>query len=187
MPTAASRRSASLRADSPRRPRCRTSTSAIWSKTVITGLRLVDGSWKIIAICPPRTSRIADSGRASRSGRRIAPAASDTARQRQQAHERQRGHRLAAAGLAQQCEGLARAQPNDTPSTGRSAASRAWWVTFSPRTASSSVALARCWGILRGLSSGRFGISNGERAALAARCHCCMARCHPGTPAGAQW
>ena len=56
----------------------------------------------------PRTSRIADSGSASRScpSSRTAPA-DDAAGIGQQAHDRQRGHRFAAAGLAQQREGLA--------------------------------------------------------------------------------
>ena len=41
--------------------------SAIWSPTLKTGLRLVIGSWKIIAMSLPRTLRISSSERASRS------------------------------------------------------------------------------------------------------------------------
>ena len=76
MPTAASRRHASARAASPRRPWA-ASASAICAPTLITGLRLVDGSWKIMPMRPPRTRRIAASGSASRSSppRRTLPAA----------------------------------------------------------------------------------------------------------------
>ena len=41
--------------------------SAIWSPTRITGFRLVDGSWKIMPMRPPRTKRMRDSGSASTS------------------------------------------------------------------------------------------------------------------------
>ena len=41
--------------------------SAIWRPTVCTGLSAVSGSWKIIAISPPRTERIRDSSAVSRS------------------------------------------------------------------------------------------------------------------------
>ena len=47
--------------------------SATWSPTVMTGLRLVIGSWKIIEISLPRTARIASSSSAvsSRPWKRI--------------------------------------------------------------------------------------------------------------------
>ena len=51
------------------------SASAIWKPTVSTGLRLVIGSWKIIAISLPRTLRISSSRSASRSR----PSSSDAA------------------------------------------------------------------------------------------------------------
>ncbi len=43
-------------------PRCRTTLSAICVPMVSTGLRLVIGSWKIIAILWPRSARIASIG-----------------------------------------------------------------------------------------------------------------------------
>ena len=66
----------------------------IWSPTVKSGLRLVIGSWKIIAISRPRMARICLSGSVARSS--TAPslvavedrAADDAARRRQQAHDR---------------------------------------------------------------------------------------------------
>ncbi len=63
IPTASSSSTARLRAAAPRSPAWRSSTSPIWAPTVRTGFRLVAGSWKIIAMRPPRTLRIAASGR----------------------------------------------------------------------------------------------------------------------------
>ena len=73
----AARSSASLRPP----PRCRSNTSAIWEPMVKAGLRLVIGSWKIIAILSPRSLAISRSERpaisvprnASRADERTAP------------------------------------------------------------------------------------------------------------------
>ena len=67
MRTRSNRRSTSVSAWAWLMPRCRRSTSAIWNPIFSTGFRLVIGSWKIMPISPPRTSRIASSSRVSRS------------------------------------------------------------------------------------------------------------------------
>ena len=88
--------------------RCRRRPSAIWSPTVNTGLSDVIGSWKIMAM------RVAADRRASRprpaSGgpslpNRISPPAGYARRRGHEAHDRERGHALAAAGLADDAEG----------------------------------------------------------------------------------
>ncbi len=110
MPTASSSSSTRLRAAAPRRALWRSITSRTWRPTVSTGLRAVEGSWKIIATRLPRTARIAASGSASRSWPvepHLAPG--DARHLRQQAQDGERGHRLAAARLAHQREALARA------------------------------------------------------------------------------
>ena len=76
------------------------------------GLSEVIGSWKIMAISPPRTRRI------SRSLKRREVAAREPDRSRrcsaprlgQEAHDRQRRHRLAGAGLAGDAQRLAAAR-----------------------------------------------------------------------------
>ena len=112
MPTASSSSSgARARGRRPLWPRWRSITSMICRPTVSTGLSEVAGSWKIIATRRPRTARIATSGSASRScssSRTEPPAMRPAARQ--QAHDRQRGHRLAAARFADQREALAAPQ-----------------------------------------------------------------------------
>jgi hypothetical protein len=65
--TSSRSRSVSASAAAASMPRWRRRTSATWNPTVRTGLRLVMGSWKIMPIAPPRTSRIAASSSASRS------------------------------------------------------------------------------------------------------------------------
>ena len=78
------------------------------------GFRLVIGSWKIMPISAPRSLRMSVSSawRDRRISRRDAEA--DLAarypsrRMRNQAHDRQAGHRLAGAGFADEREGLAR-------------------------------------------------------------------------------
>ena len=67
MPTLASSSTAICAASRLPLPWCSTIASAIWSPTLNTGLRLVMGSWKIIAMSLPRTSRISSSLSASRS------------------------------------------------------------------------------------------------------------------------
>ncbi len=81
MPTARSSRSASSRALLPERPRWVASTSPICCATVSTGLRLVAGSWKIMAMSRPRTSRICASVScsSSRSSSRTLPPATKPA------------------------------------------------------------------------------------------------------------
>ena len=63
-----SRSISSARPGPPRRTsgRCSWTASTICSPTVCTGLRLVIGSWKIIAMSSPRTARISLSGRSRR-------------------------------------------------------------------------------------------------------------------------
>ena len=65
--TRSSRRMVSASAAARDRPRCWISASAIWKPMVSTGLRLVIGSWKIIATSLPRMSFISASGSVSRS------------------------------------------------------------------------------------------------------------------------
>src|SRR3569832_751230 len=67
MPTASNTSNTRLRARSPRRPLWRARLSPICSPTVSTGLSEVMGSWKIMAMRLPRTSRIATSGSAIKS------------------------------------------------------------------------------------------------------------------------
>ena len=73
-----------------------------------TGLSEVIGSWKIIEMSRPRISRISSSERSSRS----AAVEQDAALRHppglgEQAHDRERGDRLAAAGLADKGDDLA--------------------------------------------------------------------------------
>ena len=67
MPTIRSQSIAFARALSPRSAVCVTMVSTIWSPTFRTGFRLVDGSWKMMPILPPRRSRMRDSGSTSSS------------------------------------------------------------------------------------------------------------------------
>ena len=67
MPTRRNQSMARRRAASPRSEVCVVSVSMIWSPTRMTGFRLVEGSWKIMPMRPPRTPRIALSGRRFRS------------------------------------------------------------------------------------------------------------------------
>ena len=85
--------------------------SVIWSPIRITGLSEVIGSWKIIEMRLPRIARISASSRPSRSvPSSVNGAADDPARRiRHQPHDRQRGHALAAAGLADDGQRLAAA------------------------------------------------------------------------------
>ena len=55
MPTRSSRRSASRRAGSPVKPRCRRSTSPSCAPMRCTGFNAMLGSWEIRAMRPPRT------------------------------------------------------------------------------------------------------------------------------------
>ena len=91
--------------------------SAIWSPTLNTGLRLVIGSWKIIAMSRPRSLRSARAGIRARSTTvpaRVAEqdlAAGDApGRIGDQSHDRQARHRLAGAGLADHRQRLARVE-----------------------------------------------------------------------------
>ena len=83
--------------------------SAICLPIVIVGFNEVMGSWKTIPISLPRTLRISVVGEADQ----IPPVESgwhrrDVAAAREQAHDRHRRHRLAAAGLADDPDRLAR-------------------------------------------------------------------------------
>ena len=93
-------------------PLWRVSTSAICEPMVNAGLRLVIGSWKIIAMRLPRSRAISRSDSDSEIGAGKAHLFRRTlAAAREQAHDRQRGHRLAAAGFADQAMGLALLDP----------------------------------------------------------------------------
>ncbi len=67
MPTWRSQSIAFARAASPRSAVCATIVSTICSPTFSTGFRLVDGSWKMMPILPPRRSRMRASGSTSSS------------------------------------------------------------------------------------------------------------------------
>ena len=94
--------------------------SAIWRPTVCTGLRAVSGSWKIMAISPPRTSRM----RWSDAAEQVLPVPQDPGaahhrrwggEQAQDAHGR---HRLARARLAHHGEHLAPVDVEADPADG---------------------------------------------------------------------
>ena len=61
MPTCASAATARSAASCLETLRCSMMASLIWSPMVNTGFRLVMGSWKIMAMSPPRTRRISSS------------------------------------------------------------------------------------------------------------------------------
>ena len=67
IPTMRSSSSTRARIAAPPMLRCRRSVSPIWKPTGKVGFRLVIGSWKIMPMRLPRTSRIARSSRVSRS------------------------------------------------------------------------------------------------------------------------
>ena len=93
-------------------PLWRVSTSAICEPIVKAGLRLVIGSWKIIDMRLPRSRAISRSDSDSRSvPAKLMRFADALAAAREQAHDRERGHRLAAAGFADQAMGLALLDP----------------------------------------------------------------------------
>ena len=86
------------------------STSPIWSPTRITGLSAVIGSWKIMAISPPRLRASSRPiVRADPSSQQHAPRRARIGI-RQQAHDRQRQHALPAARLAHHAERFTGAQ-----------------------------------------------------------------------------
>ena len=90
-------------------PRCRVSTSVTCNPIGITGFSEESGSWKIIAMSRPRMSRAGpvvelEQVRAVEDGLAADPQAGLLG---QQAHDRQRGDALAAAGLADQADHLA--------------------------------------------------------------------------------
>ena len=171
IPTALSDSTAFSQAAFFDRPWWRMTASAIWSPTVKTGLRLVIGSWKIIAMSLPRTWRISSSESASRSrpSNRISPVGISAGGMSMQPHDRQRGHALAAAGLADEPERLARpGSRSSTPSTARTTPSMTWKYVRRSRTSSrASPARRRCRrgpaGIGRERSSGH-SFDRGSRA-----------------------
>src|SRR6266542_2502704 len=84
---------------------CSRTASMIWSPTVSTGFRLVIGSWKIIAISPPRTLRVSNTEMRKVRGGEPDLATDDLpGRLVDEAHDRQRGDALAAARFAHQGE-----------------------------------------------------------------------------------
>ena len=89
-------------------PRCFVSTSPICRPTLKTGLSDVIGSWKTNEICRPRTWRRRRGGSASRSTPSKMRPAADHRRLGQQPHQRHARDALAAAGLADDPEHLAR-------------------------------------------------------------------------------
>ena len=89
-------------------PKCSRTASVIWLPMVNTGLRLLIGSWKIIAISLPRSARIS----LFRQRQQVpaleqdAPEAMSRGRHVQQPHDGHRGHGLAAAGLPHDAQRL---------------------------------------------------------------------------------
>ena len=67
MPTSENSSSTRLRAASPEMLACSSIASLTWEPTVVTGLRLVIGSWKIMPMRAPRTERISGTGSDERS------------------------------------------------------------------------------------------------------------------------
>ena len=91
------------------RPRCWISASAIWSPMVSTGLRLVIGSWKIIAIVVAANLPHVGFGQRQQFAAFEPDAALDAAALlRDEPHDGQRGDALARAGFADDRYGLAR-------------------------------------------------------------------------------
>ena len=89
--------------------RCVSSASRIWRPIVSTGLRLVIGSWKIIAISRPRIRRRSESESPIRSRpSNIARTARHATVPREDAEHGERRDALAAAGLADEAERLPR-------------------------------------------------------------------------------
>ncbi len=90
---------------------CARIASTICWPIVWTGLSEVIGSWKIIDILPPRRLRRSSAERpsTSRPSNRIGIGLDLAGRARHQAHDRERGHALAAAGFAHQPDGAAAA------------------------------------------------------------------------------
>ena len=83
--------------------------SSVWRPTVISGLSATIGSWKIMAMRPPRTARMLF-GRQRKQVLAVVedPAARDAhVRLGQQAQDRLCHHRLAGAGFADHAQDLA--------------------------------------------------------------------------------
>ena len=94
---------------------------AIWRPTVCTGLRAVSGSWKIMAISPPRTSPHAlgpTRPAGPRPCHRIRPPLTIGRRRGQQAQDAHGRHRLARARLAHHGEHLAPVDVEADPADG---------------------------------------------------------------------
>ncbi len=89
--------------------RCSSSASVSWRPMVSTGLSEVMGSWKIMAMRLPRIWRISSSSSLRRSSpsKMISPATILPGRIGDEPHDRECGDALAAAGLADEAEGLA--------------------------------------------------------------------------------
>ena len=108
MPTRPSHSMALARAASPRSAVCASIASTIWSPTRITGFRLVAGSWKIMPMrAAAHAAHLGFGQRQHVRAVELHVAGADAAVLGQQAHQRQRGHALAAARFADQREGLA--------------------------------------------------------------------------------
>ena len=146
-------------------------TSAIWSPMVNAGLSEVIGSWKIIAMRSPRSSRIAPAASFSRSHALEQDlAAGDAAgRLRHQAHDRQRGDALAAARLADDAE--------------RAAALRARSSRRRPRGTRRPRSRTRCAGrARRAARSSRSGASRARRGTARSRSSITARSVMPGGP-----
>ena len=97
----------------PRTPPCSIRISPICCSIVCSGLSEVIGSWKMIEMSLPRIARSSRSGSCSRSRplKRICPDGMMRGRVGQQLHHRQRAHRFAGAGFADQRHALALVDP----------------------------------------------------------------------------
>ena len=109
MPTSRSSSTARARACVLAHPEWMSSGSMICRPIGSTGLSEVIGSWKIIAMSRPRSSRISSSDRSSRSrpSNRMRPARYPAGLLGEQAHDGERRHRLAGAGFADDGDDLA--------------------------------------------------------------------------------
>ena len=153
-------RACAARAASRLRPLCRISASSICRSIVCSGLSEVIGSWKIIAMRLPRTAQQLARRRADQlagRGSGSLPGGMPGHRVGQQLQDRQRGHRLARAGFADQRQGLAaldrRSRRRCTACDGVGAGAEGRPTGRAPRAAASAIGSSP--GTLRGSKASR--------------------------------
>ena len=108
------------RAAAPVRPRCSSKISPICFSIVCSGLSEVIGSWNTMVMSSPRTRRMSRSGKPQQFAALEGDGARRMPRRRvgQQLEDRQRRHRFAGAGFADQRHGLALADVERDPIDG---------------------------------------------------------------------